>query len=97
MRACVCVCVCVQRYIFFLAIYELEYEETLCTPYQAAARGVCFVMILCVVCGRNYISVGFIDDIIEPSQTRKHICEDLKLLQNKRQHTHWRKHGNIPL
>ena len=45
----------------------------------------------------NYIPLGFIDDIIEPSTTRRHICEDLKLLQNKRQHTHWKKHGNIPL
>jgi len=59
---------------------------------------------VCVVHGLVYIvvlfncvDIGFIDDIIEPSTTRKHICEDLKLLQNKRQHTHWKKHGNIPL
>ena len=37
----------------------------------------------------NYIiALGFIDDIIEPSTTHRHIREDLKLLHNKHQHTH---------
>jgi propionyl-CoA carboxylase beta chain len=40
---------------------------------------------------------GFIDDIIEPAQTRRIICEDLELLKNKQQDTPKRKHGNIPL
>lgn len=55
-----------------------EYENTLCTPFQAAAR-------------------GFIDDIIEPSTTRKRLCHDLKILLTKKQTVPWKKHGNIPL
>jgi len=35
-------------------VYEVEYEDTLCTPYQAAARGkwLCknVVDVLCVLC-----------------------------------------------
>ena len=78
---------------------NLNYEETLCTPYQAAARGACVRVHQQqqVVCSIKWCVLGFINDIIEPSTTRKHICEDLKLLENKKQHTYWRKHGNIPL
>jgi propionyl-CoA carboxylase beta chain len=40
---------------------------------------------------------GFIDEIIKPSETRRRICEDLKMLENKVLTNPWRKHGNIPL
>ena len=40
---------------------------------------------------------GFIDDIIEPAQTRRIICEDLELLSTKKQKNPWKKHSNIPL
>ncbi len=40
---------------------------------------------------------GFIDDIIEPSSTRRIICEDLEALKNKKLTNPWKKHGNIPL
>jgi len=40
---------------------------------------------------------GFIDDIIDPPNTRQRICEDLELLRTKKVERHWRKHGNIPL
>ena len=40
---------------------------------------------------------GFIDDIIEPKDTRKVICEDLRLLRNKKLDTIPRRHSNIPL
>jgi propionyl-CoA carboxylase beta chain len=40
---------------------------------------------------------GFIDDIIEPSDTRRRICEDLELLESKTLKNPWKKHGNIPL
>ena len=42
-------------------------------------------------------SKGFIDDIILPNETRKHICRGLRMLQKKRLENPWRKHGNIPL
>ena len=40
---------------------------------------------------------GFIDDVIEPRHTRRIICDDLRLLRNKKMHTIPRKHSNIPL
>lgn len=40
---------------------------------------------------------GFIDDVIEPSSTRRILCDDLRLLRGKRMQTIPRKHSNIPL
>uniref|UniRef100_A0A8D0ANK2 Propionyl-CoA carboxylase beta chain, mitochondrial n=1 Tax=Sander lucioperca TaxID=283035 RepID=A0A8D0ANK2_SANLU len=40
---------------------------------------------------------GFVDDIIEPSTTRKRICRDLEVLASKKQINPWKKHANIPL
>ena len=40
---------------------------------------------------------GFIDDVIEPSQTRQRIIGALEMLQNKRDTNPPKKHGNIPL
>ena len=40
---------------------------------------------------------GFIDDIIEPSNTRATICRDLQVLQTKKLDNIPRKHSNIPL
>ena len=40
---------------------------------------------------------GFIDDIIQPSDTRRRICEDLEFLEKKALKNPWKKHGNIPL
>ena len=40
---------------------------------------------------------GFIDDIIEPTETRRRLCEDLEILQTKCKTNPWKKHGNIPL
>jgi acetyl-CoA carboxylase carboxyltransferase component len=40
---------------------------------------------------------GYIDDVIEPSQTRPRLINALNMLQNKRDHNPAKKHGNIPL
>ena len=40
---------------------------------------------------------GFIDDVIQPSETRKRICRSLVMLKDKKIENPWRKHGNIPL
>ncbi len=40
---------------------------------------------------------GFIDDVIQPHETRKRICRSLVMLRNKKVENPWRKHGNIPL
>ncbi len=42
-------------------------------------------------------SRGFIDDVIQPHETRKRICRSLAMLQGKKLENPWRKHGNIPL
>lgn len=41
--------------------------------------------------------LGYIDDVILPSETRKTLLEFLKVQQNKRVERPARKHGNIPL
>ncbi|HSS19341.1 MAG TPA: acyl-CoA carboxylase subunit beta [Pyrinomonadaceae bacterium] len=40
---------------------------------------------------------GFIDEVIEPAQTRPKLIRALSLLENKRDNNPPRKHGNIPL
>jgi acetyl-CoA carboxylase carboxyltransferase component len=42
-------------------------------------------------------SRGFIDDIIEPHETRERLINALNVLQNKRDENPPRKHGNVPL
>lgn len=41
--------------------------------------------------------LGYIDDVIAPSSTRRHICAALEMLAHKRVAKPARKHGNIPL
>ncbi len=40
---------------------------------------------------------GFVDAVIEPSQTRREVAKALRLLQDKRQTLPPKRHGNIPL
>ena len=40
---------------------------------------------------------GYIDDVIEPSETRPRLINALHMLQNKRDHNPPKKHGNMPL
>jgi len=40
---------------------------------------------------------GYVDDIIEPSSTRRRICQDLDLLSTKKAQMPWKKHANMPL
>jgi len=40
---------------------------------------------------------GFVDEVIEPSQTRPKLISALSLLENKRDTNPLKKHGNIPL
>ena len=42
-------------------------------------------------------SLGYLDDIIEPKETRPLLIATLRRLRNKRQETPQKKHGNIPL
>lgn len=40
---------------------------------------------------------GFIDDVIDPQDTRKFICNDLRVLRTKKMPEIPKKHSNIPL
>ncbi len=40
---------------------------------------------------------GYVDDVIEPAETRKRIILALEMLNTKRENRHSKKHGNIPL
>jgi propionyl-CoA carboxylase beta chain len=42
-------------------------------------------------------SWGYLDDVIEPSETRPRLINALEMLQNKRDENPPKKHGNIPL
>ena len=41
--------------------------------------------------------LGYLDDIIEPADTRRHLIAALNNLRNKKQTLPPKKHGNIPL
>ncbi len=41
--------------------------------------------------------LGYIDEVIEPSMTRKRIIDSIEMLQNKRSNLPHKKHGNCPL
>jgi len=40
---------------------------------------------------------GYVDDVIEPSETRRKVVAALRLLETKREEMPQRKHGNVPL
>jgi propionyl-CoA carboxylase beta chain len=40
---------------------------------------------------------GYVDDVIEPKETRPKLINALKILANKRDTNPPKKHGNIPL
>lgn len=40
---------------------------------------------------------GYIDDVIQPGETRRLLLRDLEFSRGKRQKLPWKKHGNIPL
>ncbi|MHC4922149.1 MAG: carboxyl transferase domain-containing protein, partial [Planctomycetota bacterium] len=42
-------------------------------------------------------SYGYVDDVIEPSETRGHLIRALDLTSQKRDRNPGKKHGNIPL
>jgi len=42
-------------------------------------------------------ALGYLDDVIEPNQTRERLCKALGMLLDKEEMRPARKHGNIPL
>lgn len=41
--------------------------------------------------------LGYIDEVIDPSMTRKRLIDSIEMLQNKRSHLPHKKHGSCPL
>jgi len=41
--------------------------------------------------------MGYLDDVIDPADTRPRLIAALEMLRNKRQQLPWKKHGNLPL
>jgi acetyl-CoA carboxylase carboxyltransferase component len=41
--------------------------------------------------------LGYLDDVIEPEETRPKLIAALEMLRNKRQSLPFKKHGNPPL
>jgi propionyl-CoA carboxylase beta chain len=42
-------------------------------------------------------SLGYVDDVIMPSETRRRVTRALKSLKGKALENPWKKHDNIPL
>lgn len=40
---------------------------------------------------------GFVDEVIQPRETRRKLIKAFAMLSNKEDHLPWKKHGNIPL
>ena len=40
---------------------------------------------------------GYIDDVVDPKDTRRHLIRHLRMLENKEEPRPFKKHGNIPL
>ena len=40
---------------------------------------------------------GFVDDVIDPAETRRKVIAGFEMLRSKREELPHRKHGNVPL
>jgi len=40
---------------------------------------------------------GFIDDVVQPAETRKRLCRAFAMLKGKQLENPWKKHDNLPL
>jgi len=47
--------------------------------------------------GVNAAKAGYVDDVIEPAQTRQILASALEMLSGKREAKAAKKHGNMPL
>jgi len=48
-------------------------------------------------CHVPWVKRGFVDEVIEPSQTREKLIAGFEMLENKHEEPIKKKHGNIPL
>ena len=78
---------------------EIIYRRELADAAAPAARRTQLVDDYAQRLANPYIAAerGFVDEVIEPSQTRRKIAAGLRMLESKREEIPERKHGNVPL
>ena len=78
---------------------EIIYRRELADAADPAARRNQLVDDYAQRLANPYIAAerGFVDEVIEPSQTRRKIVAGLRMLESKREDIPQRKHGNVPL
>ena len=78
---------------------EIIYRRELADAADPAARRTQLVDDYAQRLANPYIAAerGFVDEVIEPSQTRRKIAAGLRMLESKREEIPERKHGNVPL
>jgi methylmalonyl-CoA carboxyltransferase large subunit len=78
---------------------EIVFRKEMQEAHDKAARRAELIETYRSTFATPYVAAGrrLVDDIIEPSLTRKHLAQALEYLQNKREHRPPKKHGLIPL
>jgi acetyl-CoA carboxylase carboxyltransferase component len=75
------------------------YRRELATSPDPAARRAELVEEYTEKFANPYLAAerGYVDDVIDPADTRKVLSRSLDLLRTKREELPKRKHGNVPL
>ena len=78
---------------------DIVYRRELATSTDAAARRAQLVDEYTERFANPYLAAerGYVDDVIDPADTRKVLSRSLDLLRSKREELPKRKHGNVPL
>jgi acetyl-CoA carboxylase carboxyltransferase component len=78
---------------------DIVYRRELATSSDAAGRRAQLVDEYTEKFANPYLAAerGYVDDVIDPADTRKVLSRSLDLLRTKREELPKRKHGNVPL
>ncbi len=78
---------------------DIVYKRELGTAPDPAARRAELVEEYTEKFANPYLAAerGYVDDVIDPADTRRVLCRSLDLLRTKREELPKRKHGNVPL
>jgi propionyl-CoA carboxylase beta chain len=78
---------------------NIIFRKQIAEAEDPEAERVRLVQEYCDTFANPYVAAarGYIDDVIEPHETRPRLIEALQVLQNKRDTNPPKKHGNIPL
>jgi len=78
---------------------DIVYKRELGTATDPAARRAELVEEYTEKFANPYLAAerGYVDDVIDPAETRRVLARSLDLLRTKREELPKRKHGNVPL